>query len=65
MFISTDILYFIITIVCGVGYGYYCYKNGLRAGAENAIFYLEDLNFITVDEESGEINRVSDRQFKR
>ena len=64
MFISPEILYFIITVICGIGYGYYCYKNGLRSGAENAMFYLEELKFIRIDDE-GEIRRISDREFKR
>jgi hypothetical protein len=65
MFISPEVLYFIITLICGIGYGFFCYRNGLRTGAENAMFYLEDLRYIKIDDESGEISRITDREFKK
>lgn len=64
MYIETDVLYLIATILCGVPYGMYCYRSGLKAGAENTIDFLEDINYIRVDEE-GNVERVSDSSYKR
>jgi hypothetical protein len=64
MFISIEIIYFIVTLICGVLYGMYCYKSGLRAGAENTLDFLEEINYIRIDDE-GEVRRVKDREFKK
>lgn len=65
MFISIDIIYFFVTIICGVAYGYHCHRTGVRVGAQNTIEYLEDMKYIIVDDETGEISRVSDRQYRK
>lgn len=59
-----EIKFFIALCVGGALYGTYCYKNGLRRGWDNAMYILSDEGLIDISE-SGEVTRVSDKEFKK
>ena len=50
-----SIVYFSMTVVCGLFYGYHCYKDGIRKGADDTIEMLYQGRLIDIDEETGEI----------
>lgn len=54
-----DLLWFAVTVVCGLAFGFKCYKDGLDKGASDMIEYLEGEGIIFVDPETGEITKVS------
>lgn len=59
--------FFVLLVISGVGYGYYCYRNGLKRGWDDCAYALESSGVIEIDDD-GEILRVSDRdyhEFKR
>nr|QMP83514.1 MAG: hypothetical protein [Caudoviricetes sp.] len=50
-----SLIFFVITVVCGILYGMHCFRTGLSRGADNMIEMLIDQGIIDVDEETGEI----------
>lgn len=54
--------FFVVLVIAGSAYGWYCYRKGLMRGWDRSIYSLEDAGFLYVDED-GEIQRVSDRQY--
>ena len=63
-YISLETIEFFITIVvAGVCYGFYCYRNGLRRGWDNAMYTLEEEGIISIDD-TGEVARVDDKKYK-
>lgn len=52
------LLYFTLTVVCGLVYGIKCYRDGVKNGADELIDYLDNAGIICVDEETGEISKA-------
>ena len=50
-----SLIYFVITVVCGIYYGFHCYKDGIRKGSDDTIEMLYQQCIIDIDEETGEI----------
>lgn len=49
------LMYFVVTVGCGIAYGLHCFKDGVRRGADDMVEMLEDNGIIRIDEETGEI----------
>lgn len=60
-----EIKFFIAICLCGIGYGYYCYRNGVRRGWDESCYQLFDSGFINIDPETLEVTRVSDKEFRK
>jgi len=60
-----EIKFFIALVIAGAGYGAYTYYKGKRVGFDDAIYQLRDVGIVDIDDETFEIRRVSDREFKK
>lgn len=54
---------FVILLVAGILYGWYCYKRGLIVGWDNAMYELEKSGYLYVDDD-GEVKRYSDKEYR-
>lgn len=59
-----EIKFFIAICLCGIGYGYYCYRNGMRRGWDDCAYILESEGLINIGDD-GRIDRVSDKEFRK
>jgi hypothetical protein len=57
------IKFFIALLVSGIGYGWYCYKRGLKVGWDDAMYELERSGYLYIDEE-GEVRRYNDKEYR-
>lgn len=56
MYISIETIeFFIMLVLSGSVYGWYCYKQGIQRGANEVIAYLEEEQIIYINPETGEI----------
>lgn len=58
MYISIEqIEFFIVLVIAGSLYGWYCYNKGIDAGVDDILTFLEDNQIISIDPDTGEISR--------
>lgn len=60
-----QILFFIALVVAGSLQSWYWYNKGKKIGFDMSCYLLEDVGIITIDQETLEIKRVSDKEFKK
>lgn len=60
-----EIKFFLALVVVGAGYGYHCYRTGIRKGFDDAMYTLEYEGIVKIDDETLEVSRVSDNEFRK
>ncbi len=60
-----EIKFFLALVVAGLGYGYHCYRTGIRKGFDDAMYTLEYEGIVKIDDETLEVSRVSDNEFRK
>lgn len=60
-----DIKLFLAIVVIGAGHSWYYFNKGKKFGWDQSIFQLESAGYLKVDDETLEVKRVSDKEYKR
>lgn len=56
---------FLSIVVFGSAHSWYWFKKGLKRGWDDLAFELGNAGYIDIDDETLEIKRVSDREYKK
>ncbi len=60
-----QVLLFVSIVIAGSLQCWYWYNKGIKRGWDQACWSLAEVNIIKVDDETLEISRVSDKEFKK
>ena len=59
-----EVWFFLALVVSGAAYGMYCFYRGKKVGFDDAMYTLQLEGFVNIDEDTLEVTRMSDRQYK-
>lgn len=57
--------FFVVLVIAGSLYGWYCYKQGIKVGFDDAMYMLQEEFIVKIDDETLEVSRVSDHEFRK
>lgn len=60
-----DIMLFLSIVVIGAGHSWYYYAKGKKRGFDSAMWSLTDAGYLKIDDETLEVTRVSDSEYKK
>ena len=60
-----DIGLFLSIVVFGSAHSWYWFKKGLKRGWDDSMYSLAEEGIVDIDEETFEVKRVSDREYKK
>ena len=62
MELSSEVIELFTVIIAGIIYGWYCYNQGKKCGWDDAMYSLEEIGFLQVNDE-GEVCRITDKEY--